>query len=313
MVQAELFNLITNAGITPGNNEWSQVFQAVLSLSWQLDVGTTNAIIINPTVPFSGLATGTRLTILPANTNTSGTTINVSSLGAIAIQYPDGSALSGGEIIAGVPVTIYKSSTNWWLPRSPSNSHGSEYFSSSGTFTIPSWISRVWVECWGGGGGGSGSNPGGGSEAVGSSGAGGGYSCGWLNVTPGASITATVGTGGGYAASGGTAGTGGTSSFGALSATGGTGGAAGPGSGGIGSGGTLNIEGQGGTDLDGSIESGGSCDLAVGGSAPRGGMGGNINAAGSGTGPIAPGGGGGANYFVTNGQNGASGGVLVVY
>lgn len=175
--------------------------------------------------------------------------------------------------------------------------HGQQYFTSSGTFTVPSNVTKVYVEVWGGGGGSSGN--------AGSSGAGGGYAAGYLAVTPGAGVAVTVGAAGTAGASGSGAGAGGTSSISTVSATGGAAGNGGPGAGGVGSGGTLNITGQGGTDLDGTNTD------AAGGCAPRGGLGGLLNNAGSGNTPTVPGGGGGASSGSTTGQAGAVGAVLV--
>jgi hypothetical protein len=126
----------------------------------------------------------------------------------------------------------------------------SQVFTSSGTFTVPTGISAVKVTVIGGGGGGSGSNYGLGG---GSGGGGAGVAVRWITgLTPGGTVTVTIGTAG----SAGTAtptsgGAGGTSSFGAYaSATGGSGGVpftislppAG-GAGGTGSSGDLNLSG----------------------------------------------------------------------
>jgi len=50
---------------------------------------------------------------------------------------------------------------------------GKQVFTSSGTFTGPTGVTKVWVRCWGGGAGGAGSNPGGGNETGNPGGAGG--------------------------------------------------------------------------------------------------------------------------------------------
>ena len=94
-----------------------------------------------------------------------------------------------------------------------------QVFSSSGTFTVPAGVTAVWVQIFGGGGGGSGSIT---SWAGARGGAGMSYVSG---LTPGASISVTVGSGGAGAAAGVTTGSsGGTSSFGSYcSATGGAG------------------------------------------------------------------------------------------
>lgn len=93
-----------------------------------------------------------------------------------------------------------------------------QVFTANGTFIVPTNVTRIMVEAWGGGGGGGGGATGGpGSGAGGGGGGGGGgYSKGVFNVTPGASYTVCVGTGGSCL------GDGEESSFGSLiSATGG--------------------------------------------------------------------------------------------
>jgi hypothetical protein len=69
-------------------------------------------------------------------------------------------------------------------------------FSTSGTFIVPTGISSIIIELWGGGGGGGGEFiflPG---VAFGGGGGSGAYVRGTISVTPGQSIPVTVGTGG---------------------------------------------------------------------------------------------------------------------
>lgn len=92
-----------------------------------------------------------------------------------------------------------------------------QLFTSSGSWTAPSGVTRVKATVIAGGGGG--------SAWAGSSGGGGGYSCAWVTVSPGTTYTVTVGGGGAYQGGNAFGGSGGTSSFGSfLSATGGGGG-----------------------------------------------------------------------------------------
>lgn len=125
-----------------------------------------------------------------------------------------------------------------------------QVFTSSGTFTVPTGITAVKVTVVGGGGGGGGYSSGT-SVVASAGGAGGGVAVKFVTgLTPGGTVSVTVGSGG----AGGTAGTGtagGTSSFGAsASATGGNGGAGNTtgvptanSSGGAGSSGDINITG----------------------------------------------------------------------
>jgi len=104
---------------------------------------------------------------------------------------------------------------------------GGKIFTSSGTFTVPAGVTKVYVSMCGGGGGGGG----GGSNRKGGPGGGAGaYFKKPVTVTPGATYTITVGAGGAGGAGSTTVNgqpgqAGGTSSFGSLlSATGGGGG-----------------------------------------------------------------------------------------
>lgn len=193
------------------------------------------------------------------------------------------------------------------------------YYGTRGTYTavVPSWAGLAAVYVWGAGGGGSGSNaniP----ATVGSSGGGGGFaSTIGLSVVFGRNLVVSVGAGGAGNVNGAQAGNGGNSSV-TDNATftiigfGGNGGATGPGAGGPGSGGAVNLVGQGGQDLDGFAWP--AVGSAIGGSAAGGGgLGGQINSVNVGFVPTGPGGAGGANFLVNIGQNGADGGVRVVF
>lgn len=207
-------------------------------------------------------------------------------------------------------------------------------FTSSGTYTPATGVTRVFVEVWGAGGGGGGVVA---NNRISSGGGAGGYSCGFVDVTAGTPITVTVGTGGaGGANTGANGSAGGTSSFGALSATGG---AAGTGSGAGSSDGTLYVGGAGGAGSGGTLNlTGGKAGNSYfsyappsstsftttwtlnlnGGDAPRGGIGGTLTEAqtATSTAGIAPGGGGSGarspnGSGATAGGAGANGLVLV--
>lgn len=105
---------------------------------------------------------------------------------------------------------------------------GKQLFTSSGTFTVPTGITTVWVQLKGGGGGGGGANTSNTSTALGTGGYGGEGQVACLTpitVTSGQTIIVTIGAGGVGGSVNSIGGTGGATSFGTyLSAVGGGGG-----------------------------------------------------------------------------------------
>jgi hypothetical protein len=68
--------------------------------------GTPNAITLTPTVPISAYSAGQSYMFLPIAPNTGATSINVSGLGARNLLYADGTAMTGGELLAGQPYLV---------------------------------------------------------------------------------------------------------------------------------------------------------------------------------------------------------------
>jgi hypothetical protein len=99
-----------------------------------------------------------------------------------------------------------------------------EFFASSGSWTCPAGVEKVFITVIGGGAGGSGNTPIGGS---GSNGGSGGMGAGLVTVSPGSTYTITIGSGGaGTNTESAAGGSGGSSSFGSnITATGGSSGA----------------------------------------------------------------------------------------
>ena len=188
-----------------------------------------------------------------------------------------------------------------------------QYFTSSGTWTKPSGITKIRVFVTGGGGGGGSHNS---DDAQGGGGAG-GTAIEMIDVTSVSSVSVTIGNGGtgssGNSNSGGS--NGGTSSFGSYcSASGGSrplNWAIG-GNGGVGSGGDLNLRGGGGVagniDGQGNEESGGTGGASYWGGGP---FGGSVWGGRGSDG--APGSGGAGTHPSTNnqGSNGKNGIVVV--
>ena len=172
----------------------------------------------------------------------SGTALPVANGGTGATTLTANNVLLGNgtsalQVVApGSSGNVLTSDGTTWQSTAPTASSGSLYsvaYTTSGTFTVPTGVTRVYVEVFGGGGGA--------ATASGTAAGGGGYCAGTLTVTPGNSITVTVGSGGaGGQAYGGTGNTGGTSSFSTMTANGGTGsGSNNNGAGGSASGGSI--------------------------------------------------------------------------
>lgn len=185
-----------------------------------------------------------------------------------------------------------------------------QVFTSNGTFTIPAGITRVMVDgCGGGGGGGKSTELDVGN--FGSGGGGGGYFRKIITgLTPGETVTVTVGAGGAKAGSVGTAGSAGnTSSFGAhASASGGSGGSASPNAlvdGGVGSNGDINLQG-------GFGESHSTMDRSTGGSTQFG-IGGLMRASSLKKSAVGYGSGGYGAAYNTTAEDGRPGIVIVYY
>lgn len=80
----------------------SQVQSGVVS--YLTAVAGTNTITATGS-PIPAYTIGQRFTFIPAVTNTGATTLNISAVGAGAVQWV-GAALTGGELVAGTPVTV---------------------------------------------------------------------------------------------------------------------------------------------------------------------------------------------------------------
>lgn len=210
-----------------------------------------------------------------------------------------GAAQGGtGLTSAGTAGNVLTSNGSAWVSQATSGGYSGPnatvYASGSGTFTIPSGITRLKVTVIGGGGGG-------GNRTDGGGGGGGGAAIKWLtSVTPGNTLAYAVGAGGAVDNTGSTSSvSSGTQSITTISATGGTSPAGiGCGVGGAGSNGDLNISGNGGGYRGYNDGNSGGGSLYAGGGA-------GANSAGGGRQAGQPyGGGGGA-------QNAGATGVVV--
>jgi hypothetical protein len=258
---AQKRNLIRRAGVVENNLDDMMIARAVRSnaMNWLTAGGAANAITLTPDPAFAatGHMTGTPLRFIVGATNTAAVTCAVNGLTALNVRKRNGAALQAGDLRAGDLVEMIFNGTEFRIPHTLASdlSFGVRFqrFTASGTFTVPEGIDRVFVETIGGGGGGgaSGNASGGGTAGnIGAGGGAGGYGARLVTgLTPGSSVTVTVGAGG-TASAAASGGAGGSSSFGAfVSATGGGGGGFGEntlasgGPGGNGASGDLNIQG----------------------------------------------------------------------
>jgi hypothetical protein len=289
--------------------------------------------------------TADRTLTLPDNSGTvltTGAVVTVAQGGTGATSLTANNVLLGNgtsavQVVApGTNGNVLTSNGTTWTSAAPASSYvggRGQTFTSNGTFTIPTGITAVKITVVGGGGGGAGAsrislgcctnvNGGGGG------GGGGGSAISFLTgLTPGNTLSVTIGGAGSAGSSGpGNGGSGGnstvasgTQSITTITANGGSGGStpaggsAGSGAGGAGGGsssGTINMTGQGG--ITGTNASGGAGGSSIFGGGGRGvGMtGANAGVAG---GAYGGGGSGGATNSATNVAGGAGAAGVVIF
>jgi hypothetical protein len=289
---------LTAGDVQIGKLTWVQydgtTFQLINNIVYGGSI--TNGNIVSLTTPLGAASGGTGLSTITANSVMLGNGIS-----AVQLVAPS----TSGNVLT-------SNGTTWSSARSLIPTM--QVFTSTGTFTIPASVTKVKVTVVGGGGGGRSATN---STAQGGGGGGGVAIKTITGLTPGGTVTVTVGAGGAANT------TGGTSSFGAYcSATGGLSpafGASGPagGAGGTATGGDINFiggSGCGGNGVAGTV--GGSA--GNGGSSIFGGAGlgagstNAVNTAGAGVDGTGAGGGGGCGGPGTGGAGG-SGIVIVEY
>lgn len=246
--------------------------------SGQYITGTAGTNTITATGPASmaAYAAGQLFLLIPANTNTGATTLNITPSGGAALGakniFASNAALSGGELRINVPVAIMYDGTQFQVVGPISKVPTIQSFTSgSGTYTTPAGATRIFVRMLGAGGGGAGSG-----SAPGNGGNGGNTTFSTLTAAGGTGATTTAG------------GAGGAGTNGDLNITGGTGGTVANSNntqGGVGGSGPLGGFGAGGAQV-------GGAGLAAITNTGSGGGGGGQAATASG------GGGGGAGAYV---------------
>ena len=254
--------------------------------------GTADALTATLVPAPSAYVAGMVFAVRINSNNTGPATINFNGLGVKPVVRGDGSPLQKDDLVAGQVASLMYDGTAFQvdgLKTSQTPPRNMTAYTVAGTysFVAPAGVYKLYGICvaGGGGAGGMGIYTNGQPFPAGAGGAG-GFSEGWIDVTPGQSIAVIVGAGGagGQSVASNTAGTygqnggygGSTSIGGLLSATGGAGGGAasgGGGEGGKGVGGQIN--GIGGMGQDG----GGGRTPNVGGSGGTSRMGGGGRAA----------------------------------
>src|SRR5215469_2925290 len=87
-MQKELTNVIQAAGATLDRNNLTQVLTAIKSLiqlsagTYWTDTGAANTYVITPSPAITAFTGGQRFLVVPANVNTTSSTLNVNGLGA---------------------------------------------------------------------------------------------------------------------------------------------------------------------------------------------------------------------------------------
>lgn len=218
---------------------WAGVSQVQLQSqtgNYAVDTGAANALVVAPTPAVTALVAGLTLRVQVKAANSGATTIAVSGLAAVAVHQQDGNPLQANALRPGGVFDLVYDGTAFQL-QDGLFTGGYQVFTSSSTFTVPYGIYYLRVLTIGGGGGSAAATGNNGYPGTGGS-AGGAMASGTYPVTPGQTITVTVGAaglGGGSSLAAGTAG--GTTSFGSLQSS--TGGAPSTGTAGATSGGSV--------------------------------------------------------------------------
>lgn len=101
-------------------------------------VSGTNTITATMTPDLDAYTAGMIVVFTPANDNTGATTLNIDSLGALDILDGRGSALVGGELIAGVPTVLtLDAGADDWVISSLHSSYGTATLTLTGCTTSP--------------------------------------------------------------------------------------------------------------------------------------------------------------------------------
>src|ERR1700738_3982001 len=118
-LQEEMMSLLTAAAITPVKSNFTQLLQAVRACGILVDTGVANVLVANPSPAYAALVNGTQAVLIPGNTNSGTATLNVSSLGALALLRPDATVVQPGDLPAGRRLPIIYDGSAWRLVNWP--------------------------------------------------------------------------------------------------------------------------------------------------------------------------------------------------
>jgi hypothetical protein len=210
-------------------NDWGRETMAAVKRDWnrrnptQTSGGAANAQTLTYASAPAGYVQGQRYCFIAGATNTGATTLNVSGLGAKAVQLGN-AALVGGEIVAGQMVEAVYDGAQFQILALPGHARGAllgvpQVFTTSGTatYTPTTGTKFVIVEVQGGGASGGGCALTGSAVAASASGGGAGAYATALVTSGFAGVSVSVGAGGAAPSAGNNPGNdGGPSSFGSL-------------------------------------------------------------------------------------------------
>lgn len=177
-----------------GNAGWLQLATACPSGSSLTPLTPRQALAPTPNAVFAETAQSASSATTATNfsgslagdvTGTQGAT-SVVGLRGVAVAS---TAPTDGQVLQ------YSQSQNQWAPGTLAfGPRGVQEFTTSGPFTVPAGVTGLLVEAWGaGGGGGGGQHCGPGCDRGGGGGGAGAYAQTLVSVTPGASLTVTIG------------------------------------------------------------------------------------------------------------------------
>ncbi len=282
-LQEEIVRIIELLGLTPSAVNREQLIQALRRLAGgnvtsfsanaaltpdhagviMVSAGSANVTLTLPAVNAAG---GFPLRFDIVRTDSSANTLTVQRAGSDTIN----GLTTALTLPAGASARLLGDGSAAWRISDARGLVDLRSLTTAGTTAqvVPIWATRVGIEVWGAGGGGGGCSAAGGARG----GGGGEYRRGLFSVTPGGSLSCTVGAGGASGNSSPTSGgNGGTTSVGSLiSAVGGSGGSASggggaTGGGGGGTGGSGGVYAQKGADSQLSFVIGGNYTISPGG------------------------------------------------